>query len=199
MSEPRIFFSDANERQGVFVRRTFLMGGLVGVGLLALNGRLLHLQVLESQRYKKLADSNQFNYRLQPPPRGLIVDRNGVILASNRPNFRLLVARDEHLDVNKTLDDLYELVPLDPGKRGRLYRDILNSPRRTPVSVMEDLTWEEFSRINVRAPELRGVTADMGEVRVYPFGGAFAHVIGYMAKVNDRDIKAAGPDPDPIL
>ena len=199
MSEPRIFFSDVNERQGVFVRRTFLMGGLVGVGLLALNGRLLHLQVLESQRYKKLADSNQFNYRLQPPPRGLIVDRNGVILASNRPNFRLLVARDEHLDINSTLDNLYELVPLDPGKRGRLYRDILNSPRRTPVSVKEDLTWEEFSRINVRAPELPGVTADMGEVRVYPFGGAFAHVIGYVAKVNDRDIKAAGPNPEPIL
>jgi penicillin-binding protein 2 len=199
MSEPRIFFSDVNERQGVFVRRTFLMGGLIGVGLLALNGRLLHLQVLESQRYKKLADSNQFNYRLQPPPRGLIVDRNGVILASNRPNFRLLVARDEHLDVDRTLDNLYELVPLDPGKRGRLYRDILNSPRRTPVSVMEDLTWEEFSRINVRAPELPGVTADMGEVRVYPFGGAFAHVIGYVAKVNDRDIKKAGPNPDPIL
>jgi penicillin-binding protein 2 len=199
MSEPRIFFADANERQGVFVRRTFLMGGLIGVGLLALNGRLLHLQVLESQRYKKLADSNQFNYRLQPPPRGLIVDRNGVILASNRPNFRLLVAPDEHIDINHTLDNLYELVPLDPGKRGRLYRDILNSPRRTPVSVMEDLTWEEFARINVRAPELPGVTADMGEVRVYPFGGAFAHVIGYVAKVNDRDIKAAGPNPDPIL
>ncbi|MGE5564625.1 MAG: penicillin-binding protein 2 [Parcubacteria group bacterium] len=199
MSEPRIFFSDVNERQGVFVRRTFLMGGLIGVGLLALNGRLLHLQVLQSQRYKKLADSNQFNYRLQPPPRGLIVDRNGVILASNRPNFRLLVAPDEHIDVNKTLDNLYELVPLDPGKRGRLYRDILNSPRRTPVSVMEDLTWEQFSRINVRAPELPGVTADMGEVRVYPFGGAFAHVIGYVAKVNDRDIKKAGPNPDPIL
>jgi penicillin-binding protein 2 len=199
MSEPRIFFSDVNERQGVFVRRTFLMGGLVGVGLLALNGRLLHLQVLETQRYKKLADSNQFNYRLRPPPRGLIVDRNGVILASNRPNFRLLVAHDKNLDVNKTLDNLYELVPLDPDRRGRLYKDILNSPRRTPVSVMEDLTWEQFSRINVRAPELPGVTADMGEVRVYPFGGAFAHVIGYVAKVNDRDIKKAGPNPDPIL
>jgi penicillin-binding protein 2 len=199
MSQPSIFFSDVNERQGTFVRRTFLMGGLTGLGLMALGGRLLHLQVLEAQRYDKLADSNQFNYRLRPPPRGLILDRNGVVLASNRPNFRLLVAPDEGMDINKTLDHLYQLVPLDPAKRNRLYREIKDSPRRTPVSVMEDMTWEEFSRINVRAPELPGVTADMGEVRVYPYGGALAHVIGYVAKVNDKDVKAAQPNPDPIL
>jgi penicillin-binding protein 2 len=67
---------------------------------------------------------------------------------------------------------------------------------------MEDMSWEEFSRINVRAPELAGVTADMGEVRVYPYGGAFAHVIGYVARVNDKDIetaKKAGITPDPLL
>jgi penicillin-binding protein 2 len=199
MSEPSIFFSDVNERQGVFVRRTFLLGGLTGLGLTALSGRLLHLQVLEAQRYDKLADSNQFNYRLQPPPRGLIVDRNGVVLASNRPNFRLLVRHEEGMDIGKTLDTLYALVPLDPAKRKRYEREIKDSPRRTPVSVMEDMTWEEFSRINVRAPELPGVTADMGEVRVYPYGGAFAHVIGYVAKVNEKDVEAAKPNPDPIL
>jgi len=128
MSEPSIFFSDVNERQGTFVRRTFLLGGLTGLGLTALGGRLLHLQVLEAQRYDKLADSNQFNYRLRPPPRGLILDRHGVVLASNRPNFRLLVSPDEDMDIDKTLDALYALVPLDPARRDRLYKDIKNSP-----------------------------------------------------------------------
>ena len=119
MSEPSIFFADANERQGTFVRRTFLMGGVTGLVLAGLSARLLQLQVLDSQRYDKLADSNQFNYRLQPPPRGLIVDRNGVVLASNRPNFRLLVRNDEDIDVNQTLDTLYTMVPLDPDRRQR--------------------------------------------------------------------------------
>ena len=68
-----------------------------------------------------------------------------------------------------------------------------------PVSVADDLTWEEFSRVNVRAPELPGVTADMGEARVYPFGGAFAHVIGYVSRVSEDDLKREGPDPDPVL
>ncbi len=202
MSEPTIFFSEVNEKQGAFTRRAFLMGGLTGVGLLALTGRLIHLQLVEAQRYQKLAQSNQFNFRLVPPPRGLILDRNGVTLASNRPNFRLLVARETDMDIEKTVDDLATLVPIDARKRERLIKDITRSPKKAPVQVMEDMSWEEFSRINVRAPELAGVTADMGEVRVYPYGGAFAHVIGYVAKVNDRDIKAvkdAGKEPDPLL
>jgi penicillin-binding protein 2 len=199
MSEPSIFFTEVNERQGVFTRRAFLMGGVAGLGLTALGGQLLRLQVIEAQRYQKLSASNQFNFRLVPPPRGLILDRNGVILAANRPNFRLLVSRDEMSDVDGTLDNLAKLVPIDEARLARLKKEVARAPRKSPVSVMEDMTWEEFSRVNIRAPELPGVTADMGEVRVYPFGGAFAHVIGYVAKVSDSDVKKAGPEPDPLL
>jgi penicillin-binding protein 2 len=199
MSEPSIFFSEVNERQGVFHRRAFLMGGLAGAGILALTGRLAQLQLVEAQRYQKLSAGNQFNYRLAPPPRGLILDRNGVALASNRPNFRLLISKDKGVDVERTLDDLAQLVPIDAARRARLVKEIARAPKRAPVAVMEDMSWEEFSRVNIRAPELPGVTADMGEVRVYPFGGAFAHVIGYVAKVSDRDLIAAKNDPDQDL
>lgn len=199
MAEPAIFFEEVNERQGVFHRRAFLLGGFAGVGLLALGGRLAQLQLLETQRYEKLSASNQFNFKLMPPPRGLIVDRNGVILASNRPNFRLLVARDKGVDVPATLQTLASFVPLDDKRQVRLVKDINTSPKRTPVEVMEDMTWEQFSAINLRAPELPGVTADMGEVRVYPHGGAFAHVVGYVAKVNKDDITETGPNSEPIM
>ena len=195
MSEPSILFFEVNERQGVFHRRAFLMGGLAGAGLLALGGRLAQLQLVEAQRYQKLSAGNQFNYRLTPPPRGLILDRNGIPLASNRPNFRLMVTKDKDLDVEATLEDLSKLVPIDGSRRARIIKDIARAPRKAPVAVMEDMTWEEFSRVNIRAPELPAVTADMGEVRVYPFGGAFAHVIGYVAKVSDRDLEAAKKDP----
>jgi penicillin-binding protein 2 len=195
MSEPSIFFFEVNERQGVFHRRAFLLGGLAGAGLLTLTGRLAQLQLVEAQRYQKLSAGNQFNYRLVPPPRGLILDRNGVALASNRPNFRLMVIKEKGMDVEATLDDLATLVPIDGTRRARLLKDINNAPRKAPVVVMEDMTWEEFSRINIRAPELPNISADMGEVRVYPFGGAFAHVIGYVAKVSDRDVTEAKKDP----
>ncbi len=199
MPQPTIFFPEVNEKQGVFHRRAFLMGGFAGAGLAVLAGRLAYLQIFEAQRYQSLSASNQFNFRLVPPPRGVIVDRHGVVLASNRPNFRLLVSRDESHDSQATLKTLANFVPLDASRQKRLARELSQTPRRVPVSVMEDMTWEQFSAINVRAPELKGVTADMGEVRVYPHGGAFAHVIGYVAKVNKEDITATGPNADPIL
>ena len=194
MSEPSIFFFEVNERQGMFHRRAFLLGGLTGMGLLALGGRLAQLQLVEAQRYQKLSAGNQFNYRLAPPPRGLILDRNGVSLASNRPNFRLIVNKDKDLDAEAVMTDLQKLVPIDEARRARVLKELARAPRKAPVVVMEDLSWEEFSRINIREPELPSVTADMGEVRVYPFGGAFAHVIGYVAKASDRDLKAAEGD-----
>jgi penicillin-binding protein 2 len=199
MTQPFFFFEEVNERQGVFHRRAILMGAFAGLGLGALGSRLAYLQLVETQRYEKLSVSNQFNFKLVPAPRGLIVDRNGAVLAANRPNFRLMVARDKGIDPEETLKTLAEFVPLDDSRQRRLLKDINSAPRRSPVQVTEDMTWEQFSAINVRAPELPGVTADMGEVRVYPYGGAFAHVIGYVAKVNREDISPTGPNSDPIL
>ncbi len=132
MSEPTIFFSEVNERQGVFHRRAFLMGGLAGAGLLALGGRLAQLQLVEARRYQKLSAGNQFNYRLVSPPRGAIYDRNGVALASNRPNFRLMVSKEsKDFDAAATLDELALLVPIDPTRRTRLLKD-LRARRRRP-------------------------------------------------------------------
>ena len=111
MSEPSIIFNEVNERQGVFHRRAFIMGGVVTAGLFALGGRLAELQIIENNRYKLLATNNQFNFRLVPPPRGRIIDRNGVELASNRPNFRLLLLKDQVSDVNAALDATAALIP----------------------------------------------------------------------------------------
>jgi penicillin-binding protein 2 len=199
MTQPAIFFEEVNERQGVFHRRAILLGAFAGIGLGALGGRLGYLQLVETQRYTKLSASNQFNFKLLPAPRGLIVDRNGAVLAANRPNFRLMVARDKGVDPEATLKTLAEFVPLDDSRQRRYLREINSAPKRSPVQIMEDMTWEQFSALNVRAAELPGVTADMGEVRVYPHGGAFAHVIGYVAKVNKEDVDAAGANPDPIM
>lgn len=202
MSGPSIFFEDVNERQGGFLRRTFLLGGFTALGLTALSGRLAFLQVFQTARYRSMSVENQFNLRLIPPPRGRVLDRNGIVLAGNRPSFRLLVIRDETKDLDTTLDAVEQLIPSTSARRRTLLREINQSPRFVPVAVASDLTWDEFARVNLHATQLPGVMADMHEARFYPFGGAFAHVIGYVAKVSDRDIKRIkdkGEEPDPIL
>ena len=127
MPQPAIFFQEVNEKQGAFHRRAFIFGAFSGVGLAALGGRLAHLQLVDAQRFQKLSASNQFNFKLLPPPRGLIVDRNGVVLASNRPNFRLLVVRDKGHDHHETLKTLANFVPMDEPRRLRLAREISRS------------------------------------------------------------------------
>ena len=196
-------FHDANERQGAFHRRTFVLGGLTGLGLAVLGGRLAQLQLLQTEKYKLASAENQYQDRLIPAPRGRITDRFGVELAASRPNFRVTVSRDDLEDVEKTLDLIAELLPSTAERREQLLRQIKTQPRSMPVSLADDLTWDEFSRITVRAPELPGVIADVNEARVYPFGGAFAHSVGYVAKVSDRDIQKikekTGKEPDRIF
>jgi len=199
MTEPAIFYNEVNERQAVFNRRAVVMGGLATLGLTALGARLVQLQIVENTRYTTLSASNQYNFRVIPPPRGLITDRNGVALASNRPSFRLLLLKDEVTDPAATLDAASQLIPISAQHRREVLRDIDEGPRFIPVAIADDLSWEEFARINVRNPELPGLQADMNEIRVYPYGGAFAHVIGYVSKVSAAELKAAGPNPDPLL
>jgi penicillin-binding protein 2 len=201
--EPSIFFDEVNQRQGVFHRRAFLLGGFAGAGALALVGRLADLQLVEGQKYALLSASNQFNFRIVPPPRGRILDRNGVEIASNRPDFRVLIRKDEIKDVPASLNQVAQLLPITDQKMHALTREIVNAPKAQPVFVANGLTWDEFSRVNVRTPELPGISAEMGEARFYPFGGAFSHVIGYVSKINATELKAAndasGGKPDPLM
>ena len=201
-SEPSIYFTDANERQGSFLRRTFVLGGATAIGVTALVLRLGQLQVVQAGEYATLATNNQFNFRLTPPPRGRILDRNGVVVAGNRPSFRVLVVRDETKDLDRTLDLLGQILPDTMERRRAIIRDVNAARPFSPVPVKSDLNWEEFSRVNLYANELPGVMADMNQARFYPFGGAFAHVVGYVAKVADTDIKVIrdrGETPQPIL
>src|SRR6187402_670090 len=126
MTQPSIFFEEVNERQGTFHRRAVLLGAFAGLGISALGARLAYLQLFETQRYEKLAVSNQFNFKLAPAPRGVIVDRNGAVLAANRPNFRLMVSRDKGSDTEAMLKTLANYVPLDDARQRRLLRDIHN-------------------------------------------------------------------------
>jgi len=187
----------------MFHRRAFILGGFAGVGALALIGRLADLQLVEGARYQLLSNSNQFNFRIRPPPRGRILDRNGVELASNRPDFRVLYRKGEAKeDPADTLTKVADLIPITDQKQQSLLKEIENTPKASPVALANDLSWDDFTRINVRTPELPGVAADMTEARVYPFGGAFAHVIGYVAKVSAEDVdREKGPDgkPDRLL
>jgi penicillin-binding protein 2 len=201
MAEPSIVFSDVNERQGTFNRRVFMMGGVVAFGLFALTGRLVHLQIVQGQKYARLSAGNQYNFRVIVPPRGEILDRNGKKIAGNRPSFRVMIEVNEVKDIDDTLDQIAYVLPQTADSRRRILRDINQNQRSVPTIIASDLSWDDFSKVELYANDIPGIVADQDEVRAYYYGGAFSHVVGYVSKINDKDMKAelAQPDADPNL
>ncbi len=134
--------------------------------------------------------ANENRIRLDPAParRGIIYDRFGQKIATNKRNFYVMVVPEETENFDATLNQLASLVPITDRKLDRLRAEVRRQARFVPVTVAEDLSWEEFSRLNVHAPTLRGVYAEVGELRSYPMGASFAHTIGYVAKPNREEL-----------
>ena len=196
MAEPSIVFNDVNERQGAFHRRAFLMGGVVAFGLFALTGRLASLQLVQGNKYQKLSAANQFNFRLIAPPRGNILDRNGKLIAGNRPSFRVMIEANEVKNIDDTLDQLAYILPQTATFRRRILRDISQNQRSVPTIVASDLNWDDFSRVSLYANDIPGVVADMDWTRAYYYGGAFSHVVGYVSKISAKDMEREQAKPD---
>ncbi|MGL4415307.1 penicillin-binding protein 2 [Roseinatronobacter monicus] len=182
----------------VISRRGLLLGGLqVGVAG-TLFWRLRDMQLNQSEQYHLLAEENRINLRLLPPTRGLIVDRNGVMLAGNEQNYRVVIKRDDAGDIDLVLARLARLIPLSEEDIERARRDMLRNRPFVPVTVAERLSWEEISRVASNAPALPGVTPEMGLSRNYPLREDTAHVVGYVGPVSERDLEALEA-PDPVL
>ncbi|MBL6853342.1 MAG: penicillin-binding protein 2, partial [Alphaproteobacteria bacterium] len=146
-------------------------------------------------QYKTQAEDNRVNTRLISPPRGRILDRFGTELANNRRNYRVLLVSEQATEgVEAALDAIGKLIQLTDAQKKRVMRDIAANKKFVPVPVAENLSWEEFARINMHLPYLSGVQPDVGETRDYPFGPELAHVIGYVAAVSPED-KSNSDDP----
>lgn len=184
-------------RYPVFTRRAVMLGtakaGLFGL----LASRLYYLQVIEAEQYKMLADENRMNLRLIAPPRGRILDRRGVPVATNRQNFRVVIVPEQAGSVEETLERLNSIVPVSAHDRARVLKEASRKRRFVPISVADNLTWEEFASINVRSSDLPGIQLDVGDTRDYPFGAHMAHAIGYVAPVSEADLQKG--DGDPLL
>lgn len=175
------------QQQRLFTRRALLLsgGGAALFGLLA--GRLYYLQVVEAPNYAVLAEENRINIQLLAPLRGVIYDRFGRELANNRQNYRAVLVPEYVEDLDRTLDLFSRIVPLDEAARARIHDLVKRQRGYLPVTLAENLSWQQFAEINIHGPNLPGVQPDVGEIRVYPEGVVASHVVGYVAPVSEED------------
>lgn len=179
-------------------RRVLVLGGIQATVMAGLAMRMRFLQVDQAEGFRLLAEENAIKIRLLPPARGLILDRNGGVIAGNGQNYRVTVTRDDAEDVEAVLRRLALLIPLSEADIARTLKEIERRSPTLPITVADQLSWEHFSRVAVNAPALAGVTTEVGLSRHYPQLGDFAHVLGYVGPVSDYDLSRI-EDPDPLL
>lgn len=189
---------DIIESARTISRRALVMGG-VQLGVIgALGWRLQSMQVEQADEFRLLAEENRINIRLLPPARGLIFDRNGIPIADNEQNYRVVMVREDAGDVGEVLAKLTEIVEIDPDDLTRAMEEMRRRSPFVPVTIADRLSWEDVAEINLNTPALPGIQAEVGLSRVYPWGADLAHVVGYVGPVSDYDLSRI-EDPDPLL
>ena len=192
-----VFDRKDKSRYASFTRRSIGLSGGMAAVFAVLGGRLYQLQIKNGAQYETQAEDNRVNQRLIAPPRGRILDRFGVELANNRRNYRVLLVSEQATEgVEAALNAIGQVILLTDAQKKRVAHDIAMNKKFVPVPVVENLTWEEFARINMHLPYLSGVQPDVGETRDYPFGAEMVHILGYVASVSPDDKKDAT---DPLL
>ncbi|MCL4068205.1 penicillin-binding protein 2 [Pseudomonas sp. GX19020] len=189
---------DAEDSARSITRRGLLLGGGMTAMVAALGVRMRYLQVDQAEEFKLLAEENRISIELIPPGRGLIQDRNGKLIAGNEQNYRVVITREDAGDVDRVMHRLAGLIPMTSEELDQTLADVKKNAAHVKVVVKDRLDWDDFSKVAINAPALPGVIPEVGLSRIYPRGYDFAHVVGYVGAVSQKDLDEQ-EDPDPIL
>ncbi|ATP46954.1 penicillin-binding protein 2 [Pseudomonas kermanshahensis] len=193
MSQP-IRLKD-HEKDARLVRNRVVVGAVAIMLLICvLIARLYYLQIIQYDYHSTLSENNRVHVQPIPPTRGLIFDRNGVIIADNRPSFSLSMTRERAGNWQEVLDNIVEVLELTDDDRA-LFEKRMRQGRRPfePVPILFELSEEQIARVAVNQFRLPGVEVVAQLVRHYPQGAHFAHSVGYVGRINEKELKTLDP------
>jgi penicillin-binding protein 2 len=156
------------------------------IGLLIAN--LYNIQVNQFQDYKTRSNDNRIKIVPIAPNRGLIYDRNGVLLAQNRPIFSLDIVPEQVDNMDETIARLQQLLPISQEKIDAFEKERRQTRRFNAVPLLTQLTEEEVAVFSVNQHKFPGVSVSASLKRHYPYNEVLTHVIGYVSRINDRDL-----------
>jgi penicillin-binding protein 2 len=181
----------------LFAVRSVVAGLLAGLLLVVVGCRLFYLQVLKYDYYSTLSQGNRIRTEPIPPSRGLILDRNGAVLADNLPAFQIELVREQVGDakaVEATLAQLVTIGLLRPEEVGNIRRTVMLHKVYESVPIKLQLNEEEMALFAVHRYQFSGVDIRTRLARHYPLGESAVHAIGYVSAINEQDLKAIDSD-----
>jgi len=172
-----------------FRRRLLIAGAMVIVAFGGLLGRFVYLQLFQHQHYQTLAESNRIAIVPIVPNRGVMTDRNGVVLAQSYSAYTLEVMPSRVKNLDETIDGLATIVEVQARDRKRFKRLLEESKNFESLPLRTRLSDEEVARFAVNRYRFPGVEIKARLFRQYPFGEVASHVTGYISRINDKDVE----------
>ncbi len=183
----RDFATEKRRIQG----RILLIAIVALIGALLLGSRMAVLQLIDYDRYAARSQDNRIRLAPIDPPRGLITDRNGQILAENRPAFNLSVIPEQVADMESLLQQLGTVIRLESSDLDRFEAIRRRSRAFQEITLKSDLTDTEIARLAANRHRFPGVEIQPHLARHYPFGSAASHVIGYVGRINEQELQGS--------
>jgi penicillin-binding protein 2 len=150
--------------------------------------RLITLQVFQHKYYTTLSAINDIDIIPIEPRRGVIYDRNGLLLAKNIPTSSLMVTPNKVDNIENTITEIKKIIPLTQNDLDQFYKQLKQHRRFESIPLKLKLTENEIARFAVNRYRFSGVSIKTKLMRQYPLGRAFSHVIGYVGRINDKDL-----------
>jgi penicillin-binding protein 2 len=172
-----------------FRRRLLIAGAIVIVAFGGLLGRFVYLQLFQHRHYQTLAESNRIAIVPIVPNRGVMTDRNGVVLAQSYSAYTLEVTPSRVKNLDETIDELATVVEVQARDRKRFKRLLEESKNFESLPLRTRLSDEEVARFAVNRYRFPGVEIKARLFRQYPFGEVASHVTGYISRINDKDVE----------
>lgn len=168
-----------------------LLFSLLLIAILA--SRMFYLQLVQNEHYTTLSTNNRVSVRPIAPTRGLIFDRNGVVLAQNIPTYSLEIVRERVDDIEQTLNEIKRLIQVSEEDLVRFRRELKRSRRFKSVPLRFRLDDKEVAMIAVNSHRLPGVEINSNLTRHYPLAELTAHTVGYVGRINEKELKRLDP------
>ncbi|QXW25237.1 penicillin-binding protein 2 [Acinetobacter johnsonii] len=185
---------NVQQEKRIFRNRIYFSLGIVIFFLLLLVSRYSYLQIFNYDKFATDSDKNRVRLQPLPPARGYIYDRNGVLLADNYPVFSATMSRADVEDIDDTVQRLTPIINLTQEDIDRFKSRIQTSKKTERVALKLNLNETEIARFSEVKFQFPGVNIETQMTRYYPHGELFAHVIGYVGRINDKELKSINKD-----
>src|SRR3954453_9845949 len=185
-----------NAHQSItFSRRMLLLSGAEAAVGAMLIGRMGWLAIAQNEKYALLSESNRVQLIPVPPRRGWIIDRNGRPIAINKASFRVDLIPQQIVNGPQIIAQLQTLLSLPPDEVERITRELSQSRGFQPVSVADNVAYEQYAAITVRLPDLPGIAASRGFPRFYPGGPSVGQLVGYVGPASATEYEKENKNP----